>query len=457
MIANVSPTVLQAEETHNTLKYANRAKNIRIRAEKNVVDIAYQISQYPLIIEALKSEIQELKKQSEDSVTFSENDIVDELYHDTLDKIRKCYDKIKGKHLERVDIQAKLDWNEFSLQHLEQVKEDVEAAKHADQLDAMNTTLRHNLEEAKIAVERYETQLQDRMDKSFNSLKAVLMHRLTIEKRLAGLLIQIQVMEHQLQLATQLCQTFSTLTCELVRLFVSSSKSDEEKSMALLSVLLRSQKSCLSGSQMAVVYDSCTDASDAESSVGHSGAERDDEGPTGDAVVLAKALSLSTDVSVTATPVRSRLLRDTHPPSGLLSTLKKPAHRKTPAKRKGQMVMSQENRFPQDMDKTPVPVSRKPAAASSSVRQALDVTSRESPRSIKRLKKRRDSMIPTMPQRDGSLLSMARMVIPSTASLSSFNVFGPKTFLNPTTDDPPIRRSQRHNPSRRMSMLPVPK
>jgi hypothetical protein len=453
MIANVSPTVLQAEETHNTLKYANRAKNIRIRAEKNVVDIAYQISQYPMIIEALKTEIQELKKQSENSVTFYENDIVDELYHETLDKIRKCYDKIKGKHMERVDIQSKLDWNEFSLQHLEQVKEDVEAAKHADQLDAMNTTLRHNLEEAKIAVERYETQLQERMDKSSNSLKAALMHRLTIEKRLSGFLIQIQVMEHQLQLATQLGQTFSVLTCELVRLFVTNSKSDEEKRMSLLAVLLGAQKSSLTGSDVSVLYDSCTDASDAESSVYQSDAERNDSAPTDDALVLAKALGPITDVSVSATPVRSRL-GDSHPSSGLLSTLKKPANRKTPMTRKRQSAMSQENAAPQDMDKTPIPASRKPAAASSALRLALDAHPRESPRSIKRLKKRRDSMIPTMPQRDGSLLSISRNTISSTMGSS---VARPKSFLNTTSDDQPIRRSQRNNPSRRMSMLPVPK
>ncbi|RHY14299.1 hypothetical protein DYB28_007387 [Aphanomyces astaci] len=37
MIANINPSHACFEETHNTLKYANRAKNIRIRPKKHVV------------------------------------------------------------------------------------------------------------------------------------------------------------------------------------------------------------------------------------------------------------------------------------------------------------------------------------------------------------------------------------------------------------------------------------
>jgi hypothetical protein len=56
----------------NTLKYANRAKNIKIKIKKNVVETSYHISKYDEIIEALKSEIEELrellsKKESEES------------------------------------------------------------------------------------------------------------------------------------------------------------------------------------------------------------------------------------------------------------------------------------------------------------------------------------------------------------------------------------------------------
>lgn len=67
MIANVSPCHLNYEDTHNTLKYANRAKNIKTKAMKNVVSVNYHLSKYTEIIKELKGEIAELKtKLSED-------------------------------------------------------------------------------------------------------------------------------------------------------------------------------------------------------------------------------------------------------------------------------------------------------------------------------------------------------------------------------------------------------
>jgi len=73
MIANISPSILTIEETVNTLKYANRAKNIKIKIKKNVVENSYHISKYDDIIESFKSEIEELKiqvakKESEESL-----------------------------------------------------------------------------------------------------------------------------------------------------------------------------------------------------------------------------------------------------------------------------------------------------------------------------------------------------------------------------------------------------
>lgn len=61
MIANISPCAIHYEETHNTLKYANRAKDIKIKAEKNEVNLEWHVSQYPKIIESLRKEIAQLK------------------------------------------------------------------------------------------------------------------------------------------------------------------------------------------------------------------------------------------------------------------------------------------------------------------------------------------------------------------------------------------------------------
>ncbi|KAI9344046.1 P-loop containing nucleoside triphosphate hydrolase protein [Obelidium mucronatum] len=65
MITNISPSSLHYEETHNTLKYANRAKNIQTKVEQNAVDVELHISQYPKIIAGLRREIELLKGQLE--------------------------------------------------------------------------------------------------------------------------------------------------------------------------------------------------------------------------------------------------------------------------------------------------------------------------------------------------------------------------------------------------------
>jgi hypothetical protein len=63
MIANVSPAVSTFEDTYNTLKYANRAKNIKTHVQRNVLNVQYHISNYTNIINSLKAEITDLKGQ----------------------------------------------------------------------------------------------------------------------------------------------------------------------------------------------------------------------------------------------------------------------------------------------------------------------------------------------------------------------------------------------------------
>ena len=63
MIANVSPSINTFDDTYNTLKYANRAKNIKTMVSRNVLNARYHISNYVNIINNLKGEIVYLKKQ----------------------------------------------------------------------------------------------------------------------------------------------------------------------------------------------------------------------------------------------------------------------------------------------------------------------------------------------------------------------------------------------------------
>ncbi|OXB56652.1 hypothetical protein ASZ78_003943 [Callipepla squamata] len=59
MIAAVSPSSLAYEDTYNTLKYANRAKEIKLSLKSNVLSLDCHISKYAVICEQLKTEVPE--------------------------------------------------------------------------------------------------------------------------------------------------------------------------------------------------------------------------------------------------------------------------------------------------------------------------------------------------------------------------------------------------------------
>ena len=68
MIANVSPSVISIEDTHNTLKYANRAKNIKTNSIRNVLSVSNHVSKYKEIIVELKQENENLKKYLKEQI-----------------------------------------------------------------------------------------------------------------------------------------------------------------------------------------------------------------------------------------------------------------------------------------------------------------------------------------------------------------------------------------------------
>ncbi|KFQ68586.1 Kinesin-like KIF18B, partial [Phaethon lepturus] len=61
MIAAVSPSMLAYEDTYNTLKYANRAKEIKLSLKSNVLSLDCHINKYAVICEQLKAEVADLR------------------------------------------------------------------------------------------------------------------------------------------------------------------------------------------------------------------------------------------------------------------------------------------------------------------------------------------------------------------------------------------------------------
>ncbi|XP_006833777.1 PREDICTED: kinesin-like protein KIF18B [Chrysochloris asiatica] len=63
MIAAVSPSSLTYEDTYNTLKYADRAKEIKLSLKSNVVSLDCHISQYATICQQLQAEVAALREK----------------------------------------------------------------------------------------------------------------------------------------------------------------------------------------------------------------------------------------------------------------------------------------------------------------------------------------------------------------------------------------------------------
>ena len=63
MISNVSPSSMTFEDTFNTLRYADRAKKIKVNLKKNVLSVNFHVGQYAKIVEDLKSEVTQLKQK----------------------------------------------------------------------------------------------------------------------------------------------------------------------------------------------------------------------------------------------------------------------------------------------------------------------------------------------------------------------------------------------------------
>lgn len=61
MITNISPSYMCYEDTLNTLKYADRAKQIKTVVKRNVLNVEHHISNYRSIINNLRSEIDQLR------------------------------------------------------------------------------------------------------------------------------------------------------------------------------------------------------------------------------------------------------------------------------------------------------------------------------------------------------------------------------------------------------------
>lgn len=116
MIANISPSDLCYEDTNNTLKYANRAKDIKTTVTKNVKHVEHHISEYTKIIGELKDEITDLKHRLSYNppamkmiTTGQGEDFADRPVEDNDEELEEFLDKLSTHFTEETKIVKRID------------------------------------------------------------------------------------------------------------------------------------------------------------------------------------------------------------------------------------------------------------------------------------------------------------------------------------------------------------
>ncbi|KAF8462535.1 kinesin-like protein [Kalaharituber pfeilii] len=108
MIVCVSPSSQHYDETHNTLKYANRAKNIKTKVSRNMINVNRHVSQYVKAIYDLTQEVEELKKRLGDSTKEAMDKLVkqqsqrDLQIKDGAKRIKLAYENSEGMRKSRI-------------------------------------------------------------------------------------------------------------------------------------------------------------------------------------------------------------------------------------------------------------------------------------------------------------------------------------------------------------------
>lgn len=145
MIACVSPAYAAFEDTHNTLTYANRAKNIKTNVQRNVHNVQFHISKYTSIISQLRQEINDLRgqlhsKRNIPSVSIEKYLIVLNTHFQEEAKCRKSLHQIEhnisqlgfitfSRQLELSSLPENSDAYNYALQEIETLKKSIEASE----------------------------------------------------------------------------------------------------------------------------------------------------------------------------------------------------------------------------------------------------------------------------------------------------------------------------------------
>ncbi|KAL2151189.1 hypothetical protein VTH82DRAFT_6287 [Thermothelomyces myriococcoides] len=114
MIVCVSPSSEHYDETQNTLRYANRAKNIQTKVTRNVFNVNRHVKDFLVKIDEQLALINELKAQQKDAEkTFfakfrKQMDKRDAVVREGILRLRAAYDNASSERQEKVNLMKKL-------------------------------------------------------------------------------------------------------------------------------------------------------------------------------------------------------------------------------------------------------------------------------------------------------------------------------------------------------------
>uniref|UniRef100_A0A3Q4HV94 Kinesin-like protein n=1 Tax=Neolamprologus brichardi TaxID=32507 RepID=A0A3Q4HV94_NEOBR len=171
MIANVSPSSKSYDDTHNTLKYANRAKEIKSSLKSNVVSLDSHIGQYAVVCEKQRQEIMQLKQKLKEYETKSTgagafSTISSQKQEEVSETLRRIFSSQAQIRQEQLDLERQLKENELRQRYSEEdnlqvqylcAKEKTEKAtcKHERKIASLRTQQQHICKRLKEAETRF--------------------------------------------------------------------------------------------------------------------------------------------------------------------------------------------------------------------------------------------------------------------------------------------------------------
>ncbi|MGH0154988.1 UNVERIFIED_CONTAM: hypothetical protein FKN15_033247 [Acipenser sinensis] len=131
MIAHISPSSTAFEESRNTLMYADRAKSIRTRVKRNLLNVSYHIAQYTHIISDLRSEIQRLKKKIDEQVNDGANirNVQAEVQAHSTKQDRREMERLRGQLIDAFHQQMEVQKSLMELEN-NNMEIQIDTSKH---------------------------------------------------------------------------------------------------------------------------------------------------------------------------------------------------------------------------------------------------------------------------------------------------------------------------------------